>query len=160
MGRYVRATLSVSRAGSLRGCLLAVVVAALALALPPLNAQGQVGSEPIRIFVMESKSWAMSGVGVAVEGSGGGGLQGGAKPQTAEIMKTISKRKECQGIIVTINRERADYILMLDRVGGRGTVLKDNKMALFNRDGDMVTSSSTVMLGNAVKDACLAIHGY
>ena len=86
-------------------------------------------------------------------------MQGGAKPQTAEIMKTISKRRECAGVVVTINREKADYILLLERVGGRDIIAKDNKMALFNRDGDMVASSSTRSLGNAVKDACLAIQG-
>ena len=31
-------------------------------------------------------------------------------------------------------------------------------MALFDWDGDMVASSSTRSLGNAVKDACVAIQ--
>ena len=100
----------------------------------------------------------MSGDAARIGGSGGGSLQGGAKPQTAEIMKTINKRRECGGIVVTINREKADYVLILERVGGRGVVQKDNKMALFDRDGDMVASSSTRSLGNAVKDACEAIQ--
>ena len=73
-------------------------------------------------------------------------------------MKTIGKKSACKGIVVTINRERADYILLLERVGGRDLISKDNKMALFNREGDMVASSSTRSLGNAVKDACLAIQ--
>ena len=136
---------------------LPFVLAAVVLVLP--LARSLAASDPIRIFVKESESWSVSGDGAQFEGTGGGSLQGGAKLQTAEIMKTISKRRECRGIVVTINRERADYILMLDRVGGRGVVQKDNKMALFNKEGDMVASTSTRSLGNAVKDACLAVQG-
>ena len=140
---------------AIRALLLALVVVTLP-ALPPLTegASGQV-----RVFVTESTSWSVSGTETVIEGDGGGHMQGGAKPQTAEIMKTISKRRECAGVVVTINREKADYILLLERVGGRDIIAKDNKMALFNRDGDMVASSSTRSLGNAVKDACLAIQG-
>ena len=140
-----------------RGQALPFVLAAVALALP--LARSPAATDPIRIFVRESESWSVSGGNAEFEGTGSGSLQGGAKPQTAEIMKTISKRRECRGIVVTINRERADYILMLDRVGGRGIVQKDNKMALFNKEGDMVASTSTRSLGNAVKDACMAIQG-
>ena len=136
---------------------LPFVLAAVALVLPLTRSLA--ASDPIRIFVKESESWSVSGDNAQFEGTGGGSLQGGAKPQTAEIMKTISKRRECRGIVVTINRERADYFLMLERVGGRGIVQKDNKMALFNKEGDMVASTSTRSLGNAVKDACLAIQG-
>ena len=134
--------------------MLPVVV----VALPVLWPQAGSTSGQVRIFVTESTSWSVEGSDTVHDGEGIGTLQGGAKPQTAEIMKTISKRRECQGVIVTINRERADYILLLERVGGRDLISKDNKMALFNRDGDMVASSSTRSLGNAVKDACVAIQ--
>ena len=138
----------------LRPLMLAVVV----VAMPVLWPQTSSASGQTRIFVTESTSWSVSGDDVVHDGTGVGSLQGGAKPQTAEIMKTIGKRRECEGIVVTINRERADYILILERVGGRDLVAKDNKMALFDRDGDMVASSSTRSLGNAVKDACVAIQ--
>ena len=139
---------------AIRALLLALVVVTLP-ALPP-RTEGASGQ--VRVFVTESTSWSVSGTEAVVEGDGGGHMQGGAKPQTAEIMKTIGRKRECAGVIVTINRERADYILLLERVGGRDIIAKDNKMALFNRDGDMVASSSTRSLGNAVKDACLAIQ--
>lgn len=126
--------------------------------LPALSPHTEGASGEVRVFVTESTSWSVSGTETVVESAGGGHMQGGAKPQTAEIMKTISRRRECAGVIVTINREKADYILLLERVGGRDIIAKDNKMALFNRDGDMVASSSTRSLGNAVKDACLAIQ--
>ncbi len=139
--------------------LLAFLVAAVPLIVALSRSQAASASDPIRIFVTHSDSWSISGNAAEIVGIGRGSLRGGAKPQTAEVMKTISKRRECHGIVVTINRERADYLLMLERVGGRGVIRKDNKMALFNKDGDMIASSSTRSLGNAVKDACRAIEG-
>jgi len=138
----------------------ALVLALVVVALPALSPKTEAASGQVRVFVTESTSWSVSGTETVVEGDGGGHMQGGAKPQTAEIMKTISRKRECAGVIVTINREKADYILLLERVGGRDIIAKDNKMALFNRDGDMVASSSTRSLGNAVKDACLAIQSH
>ena len=73
-------------------------------------------------------------------------------------MKTIGKRLECARILVTINGERADYLLTVERVGGKGALQRNNEMALFNKDGEMVASGTTRSLGNAVKDACLAIQ--
>ncbi len=142
----------------LRGVFRPRMLAVVVVAMPVLWPQTGGASGKTRIFVTESTSWSVSGDDVVHAGDGAGSLRGGAKPQTAEIMKTISKRRECEGIVVTINRERADYILFLERVGGRDIVAKDNKMALFDRDGDMVASSSTRSLGNAVKDACVAIQ--
>lgn len=136
----------------------ALALTLVLVALPALSPRTERASGQVRVFVTESTSWSVEGIETLSEGEGQGHLQGGAKPQTAEIMKTIGKRRECAGVIVTINREKADYILLLERVGGRDLISKDNKMALFNRDGDMVASSSTRSLGNAVKDACLAIQ--
>src|SRR5258705_7122736 len=38
--------------------------------------------------------------------------------------------------------------------GGKGALHRDNKVAVFNSDGDSIASHSTRSLGNAVKDAC------
>ena len=143
---------------NLRDDVRPLMLAAIVVAMPLLSPRTSGAIGQTRIFVTESTSWSVSGEDVTHDGTGGGSLQGGAKPQTAEIMKTINKRRECKGIIVTINREKADYILLLERVGGRDLISKDNKMALFDREGDIVASSSTRSLGNAVKDACLAIQ--
>ena len=43
--------------------------------------------------------------------------------------------------------------------GGKGPARKDNKFALFKKDGDSVASGSTRALGNSVKDACKALVG-
>ena len=58
-----------------------------------------------------------------------------------------------------MNQKKADYILLLDHEGGKGAAKRDNKGAVFNRDGDSIFSNSTRSLGNAVKDAFAAIMG-
>ncbi len=70
-------------------------------------------------------------------------------------MKTFAER--CPQVTVTINREKADYIVILEHEGGKDLILRDNKFAIFNKDGDMIESGSTRSLGNAVKDACSTI---
>ena len=105
-----------------------------------------------RVFVPDSDSWSFGG-GFALDIEGGvGQAQGGAKPQTAEIVKTIHER--CSEAIVTMKEERADYILLLQHEGGKVFVRKDNKYVLFNAEGDALASGSTRSLGNAIKDAC------
>ncbi len=141
-----------------RGCS-AVVLAVLGLVLANPRLAGDTNPK-IRVFVKESHSWSVSGHGDQGEDGGSESLEGGAKPQTAEIMKTIHKRRECRGIVVTIDRDKADYVLIIERLGGTDILSRDNKMALFDRIGDMVASSSTRSLGNAVKNACLSIRAH
>lgn len=110
----------------------------------------------VRVLVTDSQSWE-------TRGSGGGGgnkngwggassFSGGARPQTAEIIKTINQR--CPELTVTNNLAKADFVLTLDHEGGKGLLAHRNKIAVFNRDGDDIFSNSTRELGNAVKDAC------
>ncbi|HKQ73808.1 MAG TPA: hypothetical protein VJ810_08790 [Blastocatellia bacterium] len=47
--------------------------------------------------------------------------------------------------------------MVLDHEGGKISVRRDNKFAVFNKDGDAIRSGSTRSLGNAVKDACDAL---
>lgn len=110
----------------------------------------------VRAFVTDSQSWEMSGGFGVSNGSGGGGVRGGARPQTAEIVKTFGER--CPEVTVTNNRDKADYVVLLDHEGGKGWARKRNKVAVFNRDGDAIYSGSTRSLGNSVKDACEAIE--
>ena len=112
-----------------------------------------------RVYITDSDSWESSGGfgGGGLNGASGiaGGSSGGARPQTAEIMKTFGSR--CPDVTVTINRERADYIVILQHEGGKEFFSRDNKLALFDKEGDMIQSNSTRKLGNAVKDACSRI---
>jgi hypothetical protein len=109
----------------------------------------------IRVFITDSQSWEVSGGWAAANGSGGGATAGGARPQTAEIVKTFTER--CPDVIVTNKSDMANYAVTLDHEGGKGALRKDNKVAVFRRDGDAILSRSTRELGNSVKDACAAI---
>ena len=113
-------------------------------------------AEKPRVFITDSKSWEISGgAGGSADGFGAAS-KGGARPQTAEIIKTFSER--CPAVIVNNKREKADYVVLLDHEGGKEVVSRDNKVVVFNRDGDSILARSTRVLGNAVKDACAAIE--
>jgi hypothetical protein len=139
----------------MRTMVLVVMAAFTVLAESPVEKS----DNKTRVFVTDSDSWQTSGgfAGASAGGNGGvvGSSSGGARPQTAEIMKTFAQR--CPQITITINREKADYIVILEHEGGKDLILRDNKFALFNKDGDMIQSGSTRSLGNAVKDACAVI---
>lgn len=110
----------------------------------------------IRVFITDSKSWEISGGFGVADGTGAGSGSGGARPQTAEIIKTFGER--CPVITVNLKQDKADYIVLLDHEGGKDPIRRDNKVVVFNKEGDSIYSGSTRMLGNAVKDACSAIR--
>ncbi|MGW8179846.1 MAG: hypothetical protein ACWGQW_13960, partial [bacterium] len=114
---------------------------------PDLSDDGE-----LMVYVTDSQSWQMTGGWGLGAGGGGGYTTGGARPQTAEIIKTFQER--CPEIPITNDRERADYVVLLDHEGGKGWILRDNKVAVFGRSGTSLHSGSTRSLGNAVKDAC------
>src|SRR4051812_10685935 len=61
------------------------------------------GAETPRVYIEDSQSWEMKG-GVGGTGDAfGGTMSGGARPQTAEIMKTFSER--CGNNIIINNRK-------------------------------------------------------
>jgi len=126
---------------------------------PPVAATSTTQAPPndgkIRIYVTDSQSWEVSGGWGVSNGSGGGGMAGGARPQTAEIIKTFNQR--CTQYTVTSSKERANYVVILDHEGGKGVIRHRNKIAVFNKDGDAMFSDSTRELGNSVKEACAAI---
>jgi hypothetical protein len=113
----------------------------------------------VRVFVTDSQSWETRGGSAAGGNKNGWGgsswMAGGARPQTAEIIKTLNER--CPKFTVTNNLAKADFVVTLDHEGGKGLLAHRNKIAVFNRDGDDIFSNSTRELGNAVKDACQAM---
>lgn len=125
----------------------------LAIAIASIAAQEE--KPKPRVFITDSHSWEVAGGFAANRDAASGAIRGGARPQTAEVIKTFNEK--CSDVIVTMNAEKADYIVMLEREGAKGWALKDNKYALFNKDGDAIKSGSTRSLGNAVKDACAAL---
>ncbi len=111
---------------------------------------------PPKVFITDSKSWEVSGGMGGTAGGFGGASSGGARPQTAEIIKTFGER--CPQVVVTMRQDKADYIVILDHEGGKSVLVRDNKVAVFdNHGGDSIFSHSTAILGNSVKDACQAI---
>lgn len=116
---------------------------------------GVFAAEKPRVFITDSKSWEIAGGGGGSSAGFGGATRGGARPQTAEIIKTFGER--CPQVIVNNKQEMADYVVLLDHEGGKGFLRKDNKVAVFNRGGDSIVSHSTRSLGGSVEDACAAI---
>ncbi len=76
----------------------------------------------------------------------------GKEPQVAKIYQELQRRKECQAFSENMVKEKADYFLLLQHGGGKG-----NRWAVSNKNGDVIASGDSFMLGNSVRDACLAI---
>ena len=138
-----------------RDLVLRAFVATLCLIVLGVVPSGLSGQERVRVYVSDSSSWAINGGFGASRDAFGGGIHGGARPQTAEIIKTF--RERCPLVTITNNKDKADYIVLLDHEGGKHLILRDNKVVVYNKDGDVIQSGSTRSLGNAVKDACAAI---
>ena len=137
------------------------LVSALAVSLLPMAvlAQQQApmpdGPKP-RVFITDSQSWEVRGGAGGSQGSFGGSESGGARPQTAEIIKTFGQR--CPQVTINNIQTKADYIVLLDHEGGKGLLRKDNKVAVFAAiSGDAVISKSTLSVGGSVDEACKGI---
>jgi hypothetical protein len=138
-------------------CCVAGIVYAQESAPKPAAAPAVTSpAEKPRVFITDSQSWEIRG-----EAGGGGGAfasehHGGARPQTAEIIKTFGQR--CSEVVVNDRQEVADYIVVLDHEGGKGALRHKNKVAVFEHaSGDVVISHSTLSLGGSVEDACNGI---
>lgn len=131
-------------------------VAVLALFVIPAAAKTSTSdADKPRVFITDSQSWQIVGDSGGTSDAHASRLRGGARPQTAEIVKTFGQR--CSQVVVNNIREKADYVVVLDHEGGKSILAHDNKVAVFNSDGDAIVSHSTRSLGNSVKDACEAI---
>src|SRR5689334_12328588 len=84
------------------------------------------------VFISDSASWEIRGAAFgtmngayqgnagSVHGTYASSMAGGARPQTAEIIKTFGER--CAETVVDNKREKADYVVVLDHEGGKGVV--------------------------------------
>lgn len=116
-----------------------------------------VPAEKARVFVTDSQSWEVGGGGGGNTDGFGSAGSGGARPQTAEIVKTFAER--CPDVIANNIKAKADYVVVLDHEGGKSFVVHRNKVAVFTRvTGDSVMSKSTYSLGASVQEACNAIR--
>lgn len=125
---------------------------------PPTDSQKTViESEKPRVFITDSQSWETRSAGGGSAAGFGGASSGGARPQTAEIIKTFGER--CPQVMINNIQEKANYIVLLDHEGGRSVISHHNKVAIFQRvTGDSIVSKSTISLGASVQDACEAIN--
>lgn len=103
----------------------------------------------VRVFIGKSDSWEQRGGGLF------GGGTGGARNQTPELIKTFAQK--CGGVVITNNQDKADFTVTFSHEGGKGWAQRDNKIAVFGKDGDVVHSASARSLGGAVEGACRAI---
>ncbi|MGA8285767.1 MAG: PEGA domain-containing protein [Candidatus Sulfotelmatobacter sp.] len=133
-------------------CFLAWLGCALAQDQPSATPD----AEKARVFVTDSQSWSIAGSSGGAGGAYGGSMAGGARPQTAEIIKTFGER--CPQVTINNIQTKTDYIVLLDHEGGKGALRHKNKVAVFARvSGDSIVSKSTLSLGGSVQDACEAI---
>ena len=113
--------------------------------------------EKPRVFITESQAVQLAGAAELGETKGALSLTGGTSPANIEVMKTFLQR--CPGVVVTANREKADYVVRLDHEAVSPTTpfVRGNKVAVFDKNDELIYSNTTKLLGNAVKDACAAI---
>jgi hypothetical protein len=107
-------------------------------------------AEKPRIYVTESGTPQLDAKGALQ-------FAGGSSPQNVEVMKAFSQH--CSGVVVTANREKADFIVRLDHEEPNPTTLftYGNKVAVFNKSEDLIYTGHTHLLGAAVKAACTAL---
>ena len=139
--------------------VLTFSVSALAQATPSAAGSSETpatAKERARVFITDSESWEVGGAAGGTAGSFGAQSHGGARPQTAEIIKTFGER--CPDVVTNNIQIKTDYIVVLDHEGGKGYFSHRNKVAVFTRvTGDSIVSKSTLSLGGSVQTACEAI---
>lgn len=114
------------------------------------------GQKP-RVFITETTAAQASGDAAVGDAKGSLAFSGGTSPQSVEVMKAFARY--CPAVIVTANREKADYLVQLDHEAINPTTpfVHGNKVAVFDKKQDLVYSNSTRILSSAVKGACGAI---
>ncbi|MFH1407102.1 MAG: hypothetical protein ABIH01_03760 [Candidatus Omnitrophota bacterium] len=144
------------------GKLVCIVVIAM-MCVNFVYAEGT--KEKVRIYIKASESWETKGSsygsskGLFGSSKSFGSFSGGARPQQAELIKTFQEKGK-GNIIITTKEDKADYVVIFDHEGGKGIIMKDNKIVLIdNETGDVLLSKSTITLGGAVEEV-LRYLGY
>jgi hypothetical protein len=115
------------------------------------------GADKPRVFITESPTPQVSGDGSVGGVKGSLAFTGGTSPQNVEVIKAFSRT--CRDAIVTSNRDKADYVVRLDHEAISPTTLfvHGNKVAVFNKNEDLIYSNTSRLLASAVKGACTAV---
>jgi hypothetical protein len=110
-----------------------------------------------RVFITETTAAQLSGNAAAGDAKGSLAFAGGTSPQNVEVMEAFERY--CPAVVVTANREKADYLVQLDHdpISPTTPFLHGNKVAVFDKSEDLMYSNSTRVLSSAVKGACAAM---
>ena len=140
----------------MRKSLLLATLLVVSLSLAAAKRSSDDSPDKPRVFITDSESWEVSSNAGGSGGTWASHSSGGARPQTAEIVKTFGER--CPQSVTNNKLDKSDYVVVLDHEGGKSWVRHKNKVAVFNRiSGDSIVSKSTLSLGGSVQDACEAI---
>jgi len=140
----------------MRKSLLLATLLVVSLSLAAAKKSSDDSPDKPRVFITDSESWEVSSNAGGSGGTWASHSSGGARPQTAEIVKTFGER--CPQSVTNNKLDKSDYVVVLDHEGGKSWVRHKNKVAVFNRiSGDSIVSKSTLSLGGSVQDACEAI---
>ena len=125
-----------------------------------LSLGSALAAEKPRVFITESQALSVTNDTAAGDSKSALSLMGGNTPQSLDVIKSFTQR--CPEVIVTGDREKADYVVRLDHEAINPTTpfVRGNKVAVFDKSSDLVYSSSTRILGSVVKGACAAILGH
>ena len=83
-------------------------------------------SDKPRIFVTDSNSWSTQGAAGGTYGTFAAESSGGARPQTAEIIKTFGQR--CPQVTVNNKVNLSNYVVELDHEGARACWLTRTRL--------------------------------
>ena len=110
-----------------------------------------------RIFITESGALQVEGNASVGDSKGNLLLSGPTSTENIEVIKAF--QRHCPDVVVTGIRDKAQFLVRFDRdePSPISPFVKGNKVAVFNKDGDLVYSHSTRLLAGAVKGACAAI---
>jgi hypothetical protein len=122
-----------------------------------------------RVFITDNKGWYSTGVAGGSDGSFGARSVGGSVSDNLPLIQGFVK--QCPGIIVTQNKDNADYVVLFEgnhtkkaeasTAGLVGLVVllsaKYEQIAVFRGNGDILFTGNTRHLKNAVKDACSSV---
>jgi hypothetical protein len=110
-----------------------------------------------RVFITESHPLQLAGEGSVGDAEGTLTVTSGTTRENVEVMRNFSRY--CPAVIVTANKDKADYVVRLDHEGANPSTpfVRGNKIAVFDKNEDLVFSHSTRFLSNAVKDVCKAL---
>ena len=109
-----------------------------------------------RVFITDSNSWQTTASAGGANGAFAASSSGGARPQTAEIIKTFGQR--CPQVTINSRPDVSAYVVQLEHEGGKSVFAHKDKVAVFVRQsGDSIFSKSTMSVGGSVQDSCAAI---